>query len=320
MVCIMSNIGDRTTIEVMKWIRQSGGSVVRIDGELPTEIFEVEISTEAVNISIKSASGKVVRLDEISSFWYRRGLIAAPVIANLGIDDEYLRFETARFLKEENGVLANLLYSELVRKNAIGSFSTRSLNKLKVLVAARNLGIQIPKTLITSKGARVKDFNDQVITKAIYEGFKIDVKGLGFTTYTEKIVPSEIENLSFFPSLFQERIEKEADIRSFFLKGKFYNMAIRSQDHAQTQTDFRKYLIEKGNRCFPFKLPTDLEAKLTMLFRDIELNCGSIDLILTKDSNFVFLEINPVGQFGMVSVPCNYFLEREVAKFLSLNN
>ena len=48
----------------------------------------------------------------------------------------------------------------------------------------------------------------------------------------------------------------------------------------------------------------------------LELNSGSIDLILDKKNRFVFLEINPIGQFGMTSFPCNYSIEKEIAKYL----
>lgn len=47
--------------------------------------------------------------------------------------------------------------------------------------------------------------------------------------------------------------------------------------------------------------------------RIISLETGSIDLILTKDGLFIFLEVNPVGQFGMTSYPCNYYLEKLIA-------
>lgn len=49
---------------------------------------------------------------------------------------------------------------------------------------------------------------------------------------------------------------------------------------------------------------------------DLDLNCGSIDMILGNDGLYYFLEVNPVGQFGMVSGPCNYYLERKIANFL----
>jgi glutathione synthase/RimK-type ligase-like ATP-grasp enzyme len=50
---------------------------------------------------------------------------------------------------------------------------------------------------------------------------------------------------------------------------------------------------------------------------DLCLDTGSIDIVRTTDGRYVFLEVNPVGQFGMVSVPCNYNLELKVAKYLA---
>ena len=52
---------------------------------------------------------------------------------------------------------------------------------------------------------------------------------------------------------------------------------------------------------------------------NLKLNSGSIDLVYTKDEDYYFLEVNPVGQFAMVSEPCNYYLEKIVAQKLSEN-
>ena len=62
-----------------------------------------------------------------------------------------------------------------------------------------------------------------------------------------------------------------------------------------------------------------MEKKLTLLMKKMNLNCGSIDMIKSKEGEYVFLEINSVGQFGMVSRPCNYYLEEKVADFLNSN-
>ena len=48
----------------------------------------------------------------------------------------------------------------------------------------------------------------------------------------------------------------------------------------------------------------------------LNYNMGSLDVIKTKEGKYVFLEINPYGQFGMTSVPCNYYLDEKIAKFL----
>jgi hypothetical protein len=49
----------------------------------------------------------------------------------------------------------------------------------------------------------------------------------------------------------------------------------------------------------------------------INLNTGSLDFIKSsKDSNYYFLEVNPSGQFGMTSNPCNYNLHEKIANYL----
>ena len=46
------------------------------------------------------------------------------------------------------------------------------------------------------------------------------------------------------------------------------------------------------------------------------MNTGSFDFILTSEGEYVFLEVNPIGQFGMVSYPCNYYLEEKIVDLL----
>lgn len=52
----------------------------------------------------------------------------------------------------------------------------------------------------------------------------------------------------------------------------------------------------------------------------IKLNCGSVDMVLTKDNQYIFLEVNPIGQFSQVSIPANYLIEKEIAKYLLYGN
>jgi glutathione synthase/RimK-type ligase-like ATP-grasp enzyme len=93
-------------------------------------------------------------------------------------------------------------------------------------------------------------------------------------------------------------------------------MAIFSQGDNKTSLDFRRYNRSFENRKVPFQLPEIIEEKLNGLFNALNLNCGSIDLIFTSNDEYLFLEINPVGQFGMVSFPCNYHLEKIIAEYL----
>lgn len=93
-------------------------------------------------------------------------------------------------------------------------------------------------------------------------------------------------------------------------------MAIFSQNTGTTQIDFRNIDSKNITRYVPFKLPDSICQKLDRLMRETNINCGSIDMIVTPNNEFVFLEINPVGQFGMVSHSCNFNLEKKIAEFL----
>ncbi len=154
----------------------------------------------------------------------------------------------------------------------------------------------------------------KLITKAIGNGVYSITERLGYYSYTEGLTKVFIKKLpeSFFPSLIQEKIEKLYELRAFYLKGKFYSMAIFSQEAPQTQIDCRKCFSSKhAPRNVPYKLPYEIELKLKNIMDKLCLNTGSIDMIVSKEKQFIFLEVNPIGQFGMTSKPCNYYLEKK---------
>jgi len=121
---------------------------------------------------------------------------------------------------------------------------------------------------------------------------------------------------SFFaPSLIQKYIEKEYEIRSFYLRGKFYSMAIFSQQNEITKTDYRKQTAKK-NRRVPYALTKAVEEKLRKLMNMLNIDTGSIDLIKAKNGDMYFLEVNPSGIFNDLSYSCNYYIEQTIANIL----
>ena len=40
-------------------------------------------------------------------------------------------------------------------------------------------------------------------------------------------------------------------------------------------------------------------------------------MIVTPTNEYVFLEVNPVGQFNFVSELCNYYIEKNIAEFFA---
>ena len=135
---------------------------------------------------------------------------------------------------------------------------------------------------------------------------------------TERLSKENIAKIPerFGPTLFQEEVLKRFEIRAFMMNETFFAMAIFSQKSSRTQTDFRKYDDARPNRTVPYQLDSKTQLKCRELAEHFGLNCCSFDFIVSQDNLLIFLEINPVGQFMMVSKPCNYNIEKHIAEFL----
>ncbi len=138
-------------------------------------------------------------------------------------------------------------------------------------------------------------------------------------SYTKLVNKRFINSLpDIFPTmLFQQYIEKEYEIRIFYLDGKLYPMAIFSQSSDKTKVDFRNYDFNNPNRTVSCKLPKEVEEKLMAFMKDYKFDAASVDMVKCKNTGkHYFLEVNTHGQFGMVSEPCNYYLENKIAETL----
>lgn len=308
MIIIQTSANDASTQSVIQWLSFFGEDFLRLDDNTFVEIKRLDR-----NHVILLLNGEEVDFNKIKSFWYRRGHF-------------FLRKENEKnslniFLKKENEEAFELLQLKLLDKKHIGNYKYDNVNKLIVSELAEKCGLDVPDYMITNNKSDLLEFRgkyQKIITKHI-QGlpfFKIENYMMGALTKiveTEDIINFE-ENFSH--SLFQEYIDKEIEIRSFFINDNFYSSAIFSQNDGQTTVDFRDYNRTKPNRVTPFKLPKEIEEKLKSLNKKLNINSGSYDLILSKDSKYYFLEVNPIGQFAQVSGPCNYYLERKIAEEL----
>lgn len=227
-------------------------------------------------------------------------------------------------LSKEGEVFIDALLYILNKRNFFGNFTnSKRENKIIDLINASKCGLSIPYTLVTqNKKELAFFFNKQageIITKSLGGSIRFETEdeilwGKGTTLVTQADIDESSDY--FFPSLFQKNIEKEFEIRSFLFKKKFYSMAIFSQKDNKTSLDFRNYNHSFPNRLIPFKLPDKIATKLLKFAEITDLDTGSFDLIVTKkEKEFIFLEVNPYGQFGWLSKNCNYYLEKQIAEY-----
>lgn len=318
---------ETTTEEVMDWLLYLGASPLRLNGEDldgGAEIrFEMQNGESDVRLLV---DGQELRFDKVKAVWYRRWLrnrqhektdLLGPAYASAG----GLHYAIKRHLTLESRRLSSFLFSRLAKVPWLSDPETSSVNKLQVLEAADKVGLATPATLITSARREVKRFSDlygALITKPIGEvDIFVEDENVHFM-FTPVLDRTTIENLPehFAPSLFQERVEKAFELRVFYLDGECYAMAIFSQLDPRSQADFRRQDFARPNHYVPYRLSSKTTHQIQQLMHNLRLDTGSLDLIKTPEGREVFLEVNPIGQFGMTSKPCNYQLERKVAEAL----
>jgi ATP-GRASP peptide maturase of grasp-with-spasm system len=321
MICIFSTSLDYSTTEVIRWLNHLGETnVIRInsDNNAGTKIFFTNSKC------FFKYRNQEIALEKIKTVWYRKGKNWLCDNFFTITSENYSKFTTyyKRRLSSEQTKLSE--YVHYIIENSVpslGSSLTGDLNKLVVLQMAQKIGLKIPKFCISNYREGLQAFfkeSPDLITKAMSDGVyyfdKLETQ-YGYFSYTEKVDKELIHNVSdvISPSFLQEGIEKKFDLRVFVLDNQSYAMAIVSQSDKQTQVDFRKYNENKPNRCVPYLLPDEISDLIKILFKELNLRTGSVDFIVDKFDNYFFLEINPVGQFDMLSRSCNYFLEKKIA-------
>lgn len=316
MILILSDNDDQTTNLVIDWI---GSAFIRLNSENFIVGIQLELNSDFIRQQIRVFKDFVVDLSDIKSFWYRRDDFV------LGINSDKIIIEKDSIklnLEKEWHKLKDFIHCHYESKNSIGSFNKeKSQNKLTCLLLAQKIGLQIPPTLVTTDKSDLLTFINQqgeCITKSIDSMFQIQRSDFFQVIGTQLITNDLIDKLgdSFFPTLVQKRIEKAFELRIFYLKGVFYAMAIFSQLDERTSLDYRDYNRAKPNRNVPYILPNDIEVKLKLLMDKLDINTGSIDIMVTPENQYVFLEVNPTGQFGWLSQNCNYYLEEKIAHCL----
>lgn len=314
MILIFSTaFNEGSTDDVIDWLRYNNAEFLRVNGEdfLDKDIFNYK--DELIS------KAKVVWYRRSFNYdWMRNNLMKNKLsqFNKFGIINSCSLFS---LLTNETKDYIESFYNLFSDKKWLSSYKTRHLNKPLVLERANKIGINVPEFIITTKRNELKQFKERfsgIITKAISDIGIFDGKNSSTFLYTSEV--EDIENLpeTFFPSFFQQKIDKEFEIRIFYLEGKFYSMAIFSQASQKTETDFRNFDDENPNRYVPYIISEKLQSQLKQLLTELNFNCASIDLIKGSDGLIYFLEINPVGQFGFVSYSCNYNLEQKIAESL----
>jgi glutathione synthase/RimK-type ligase-like ATP-grasp enzyme len=228
---------------------------------------------------------------DFKSVWFRRTKL--PDLQDLPTDQKL-------FLLTELDSFSKNLFSIIDAKwvsNPVAVYNAE--NKLLQLKIASRLGFRIPATLITNVKDELALFyeenNKNVIVKPIAQTRVKNPHNPSFI-FTNKLKPELIERINEFdltPCIFQENIEKDYELRITVVGDKVFPSAVYSQDDDETLIDWRRKKLSFHN----IEIPKSIQNLCVDLLKKLNLSFGAIDLVKTKSGDYIFLEINPNGQW-----------------------
>lgn len=308
MILILSEDFDKPTERVISKLKEKKANYFVIYG---SDFINKKIS---INITDKIIKYEDKILKDIEITWFRRWINRKYEFSDNVNENNYLKEE----FHEYSANFMNYLPTKkwLNTPPYIKTYPTKSLQ----LKTARDCGLYIPNTLVTNNKDSLKTFfkekSGNIITKNLSNPFTFVKEGINYASYTTIVDKKDIDSQSliFFPSIFQENIQKEIELRVFYFHRRFYTYAIFSSKNKQTSIDFRVYDHDKPNKIMKYELPTEIKDRLTNFMEKLDLHTGSIDLI-KSGSKYIFLEVNCQGMFGGME---NYGLniEEDIANYL----
>lgn len=297
MILLVTNKEDVTVDLVIMELQRRGREFFRLNTEdLPAARIAIE---DQGSVSIEH-NGRMLCSEVITCAYYRRP--GRPDVAAYASDANDQLYGLGEYL-----TFLDYLYHSLEGKwlNSPGAIQDAE-NKPKQLRIARDLGFNVPRTLITNDSNAAQTFlkSHTSIAKPL-KNARLNHGQLGdeiaFTTSLDNLSDNALDfaGLAIAPVIFQHQIEKQYDIRVTVVGGAVFATAIHSQVSDDTRIDWRKSsgtTLEHQS----IHLPADIKGMCLTLTKRLGLSFGAIDLILDINGNYWFLEINPNGQWGWI--------------------
>ncbi len=320
MILIVTSKRDGHIGAVAEHLDQANAPWIRIN----TEDFATNVEIDFHPASGKGAlfikdSAKRVILEDIRVVWYRK---PEPIILqHFQMDLEALDYVEAEFNEILHG-----LYALLDRAYWINNpFSTRIAHrKLLQLRTAAEVGFVTPKTLVTNRHLSALDFSRKI------DG-DLAIKSLGaisimheeagqvrqYGIFTRRITIDDIienaDKISHMPTLFQEFVEKQSELRITCVGDEIFACEIRPRANDVTHDDYR---FDTPNLPHMAVDRPDLKDRMHAYMQKLNLNFGCFDFLVPQHGAPIFLEMNCNGQWLWVQERTGQQIGKAIANYL----
>jgi hypothetical protein len=266
------------------------------------------LNWDGIDGTITNYHGDQVRIGDLDVVWWRRARadqgqdLTAPLF-----DQDVFEFVSAEWRFAYPGLWTADFRGLWVNDPRADLWATSKQTQLRT---ATQVGLHVPKTLISNDPARIREFcallDGNVVVKKI-----AGVPGKSFATVeinTENLNKISNDSLRLAPAVYQEKISAEAHYRvlSFGRLPVFVKFSSPYLDWRRS-LPVRPHIVE---------VSTDLTHQVNRFLDELDLRMGIIDFVIDAEGREMFLELNPQGQFLFLeglgdidtTTPCAQFL------------
>ena len=302
MILLLSQPGDPTTQTIFEILYRKEESCLW---------FDLDSFPEQASIALRADSngsfsrhyqirGHSVNLDLVTAILWRRP--SKPIAPKSITDVEIKNYVETTSSEVLAGIFADIDCFQVPANRDILRVAHAKIPQLSLAVRT---GFTIPKTLITNDPREFLEFyrqNDgRVITKPASVVAEPLVRGYmsGYAKLTRPRDLAHFQDISLCPFIAQAYVEKSREVRVTVVGSDVFAAEIHSQVTNRTKIDWRRYVDHNTPYC-SHALPVSIADKCLRLTQSMNLAYSAIDLILTPDRQYVFLELNPNGQYQWV--------------------
>jgi MvdD-like protein with pre-ATP grasp domain len=248
---------------------------------------------------------EAIDLESVDCVWYRRFFppVLSPSLSARADEDwaqrEWRDAVTGAFAASPARFVSDPLAQE------------RAGLKPYQLRLAQSVGLRIPDTLMTNDAeaalAFVRKHDGRVVHKVVKTPRDRWVGTKKWTASDE----AELPWLYLTPTFFQEQIQARHELRITVVGRELFAAEFGVPPQV---TDARSELDGPWEA---YRLPDHVESRLFALMDRLGLQFGTIDMRRCENGEYVFLEVNPQGQFLFVEIKTGMPITRALAALLA---
>lgn len=291
-VLVLTGRLDPTADLVVTELRRRAVPVFRCDpGDFPQRL-EVAAEFDGSWTGAIRTPHRELALRDVRCAYYRR---PGPVAAGADLDAAEREWATA----EARGGLGGLLAAIPHWLNHPSRMDHAEYKPVQ-LAAAAGAGLPTPRTLITSDPAAARRFVAG-LPRAVYKAFCSTVRGADGRRfiYTTPVDAADLDDdaVRYTAHQFQEWVEKVYEVRLTVVDDRFFAARLTGRS-ADARTDWRSDYDSVDYAVAD--VPAAVRNGVTRLLAGLGLRFAAMDFAVRADGTWVFLDLNPNGQWGWI--------------------